>query len=335
MVRSQGIPRFVVGLLDGLVGTIRSTRSRRSVDVPEGLARSVHAELAQLDAGPLALLELLAVVGHPVDPCDLADIAGEPVEDVAVSLEVLVRSGVVVEPDHSGPLGYEIAHPVVREVLYASLGGARRRVLHQRAAGVLVDAGRAEAATLHLLRSARIEDSDAIDALIAQAREAEHRGSQAMLRAIVPTLADVLPAGDTRWLALFDALSWPRRSTVSYRTAQESQTQVGAVQRMLDQLAGVGDMQRRAAILARTAEFVGDDESGAGELLLPGRSRALPGGRSRPRRPHGRHRAGQRTGVVGRRSSGRRPTPANSSVPPRRPATNRRSSGRSARSGWR
>ena len=268
MVRSQGIPRFVVGLVDGLVGERSDPHAPAPGDVPEGLARSVHAELAQLDPGPRALLELLAVVANPVDPCDLAEIAGEPVEDVALNLEALVRSGVVVEPHHAGPLGYEIAHPVVREVLYASLGDARRRVLHQRAAGTLVNAGRAEAATLHLLRSARIEDGDAIDALIAQAREAEYRGSRAMLRAIVPTLADVLPVGDTRWLAMFDALSWPRRSTVSYRTAQDSQVQEGAVLRLLDQLAGVGDVHRRAVILARTADFVaGDTDLGAGELL--------------------------------------------------------------------
>lgn len=268
MVRSQGIPRFVVGLLDGLVGERSDPQAPALAAVPEVLARSVLAELAQLDPAPLALLELLAVVGNPVDPWDLAEIAGEPEEDVAVNLDALVRSGVVVESDHAGPLGYEIAHPVVREVLYASLGGARRRVLHQRAAGTLVNAGRAEAASLHLLRSAQIEDGDAIDALIAQAREAEHRGSQAMLRAIVPTLVDVLPAGDTRWLALFDALSWPRRSTVSYRTAEDSQAQVGAVRRMLDQLAGVGDVHRRAAILARTADFVtGDVELGTGDVL--------------------------------------------------------------------
>ena len=250
--------------------------------VPEGLARSVHAELAQLDPASLALLELLAVVGSPVDPGDLAEIAGEPVEDVAVSLEALVRSGIVGEPDHAGPLGYEIAHPVVREVLYASLGGARRRVLHQRAAGTLVNAGRAEAATLHLFRSARIEDGDAIDALIAQAREAEHRGSQAMLRAIVPTLVDVLPVGDTRWLALFDALSWPRRSPVSYRTAQDSQVQVGAVLRMLDQLAGVGDTHRRAAILERTADFVAGVQLGLRRHVVRGRRAAVPGRRPRP-----------------------------------------------------
>ncbi len=285
MVRSQGIPRFVVGLLHGVVGERSDPHAPAPGDVPEGLARSVQAELAQLDRGPRALLELLAVVANPVDPCDLAEIAGEPVDDVAVNLEALVRSGVVVEPGRSYPLGYEIAHPVIRDVLYASLGGARRQVLHQRAAGTLVNTGRAEAATLHLLRSARIEDGDAIDALIAQVRDAEHRGSQAMLRAIVPTLVDVLPAGDTRWLALFDALSPPRRPPVSRstrsrstggpRTAQDSQVQEEAILRMLDQLAGVGDVYRRATLVARTADFVAGDAEPGSEEIVCGEAAAL------------------------------------------------------------
>ncbi len=255
MVRSRGIPRFVAGLLDGLVRARADPHVPALGGVPEELARWVHAELAQFEAGPRTLLELLAVIGSPVDPGDLADIAGETVEDVALVLETLVRSGVVVEQDHAGPLGYEIAHPVVREVLYDSLGGARRRILHQRAAGTLVNSGRAEAGTLHLLRSARVEDGNALDALIAQAREAEHQGSEALLWAIVPTLVDILPTGDTRWLALLDALSWPRRSTVSYRTAPDTQTRVGAVQRMLDQLEGVGDVRRHATILARSTDL--------------------------------------------------------------------------------
>lgn len=269
MVRSQGIPRFVVGLLDRVVSTSGDSEGPGADGVPEGLARWVHAELAQHDAAQLAILEMLAVVGSPVDPDDLADIAGEAVEGVALTLERLVRTGMVLEQDHSGPLGYEIAHPVVREVLYASLAGARRRVLHQRAAAALGSSGRAEAATLHVLRSAPAGDSDVIHALIAQARQAGHQGSDAMLWAIVPTLVDALPAGDARWLELFDVLSWPRPSTVSYRTAQSTQPQVGAVLRVLEQLSGIGDAHRHAGILARTGGLVGTG-AGTGAELEPG-----------------------------------------------------------------
>jgi DNA-binding CsgD family transcriptional regulator len=160
MTRSQGNPRFTVGLLQALVEEGADLHAPGLCKVPEGLARWIRAEVMRLAPSTSTLLELLATVGGLTDPDDLAHIADQPVENVAVALEQLVRSGMAVEQEHNRSLGYKVAHPFIREVLYARIGGARRRAWHRRAAETFLQSGRAEAAALHFARSARAGDND-------------------------------------------------------------------------------------------------------------------------------------------------------------------------------
>ncbi|MGH3902572.1 MAG: LuxR C-terminal-related transcriptional regulator [Pseudonocardiaceae bacterium] len=146
MARAQGNPRCAVGLLEALVDSGADLRAPALSGVPEKLVRWVRTEAARLDPLALALIEVLAVVGDLVDPGDLARITAQPIEDVAVALERLVRSGMVVEQQHDSFLGYQIAHPLTREVLYTDIGGARRRVMHRRVAGTPIEPGQTEAA---------------------------------------------------------------------------------------------------------------------------------------------------------------------------------------------
>jgi hypothetical protein len=50
---------------------------------------------------------------------------------VAEDLEELVRRGLIVEIRRQDVPGYDFAHPLVQESIYAELGAARRRELHQ------------------------------------------------------------------------------------------------------------------------------------------------------------------------------------------------------------
>ncbi len=165
MARAQGNPRCAVGLLEALVDNGADLQAPALDGVPEKLARWVRTEVARLDPPALALVEVLAVVGDLVDPGDLARITGQPIEDVALALERLVRSGMVVEQQHDRFLGYQVAHPLTREVLYTDIGGARRRVMHRRVARTLLESGRTEAAASHFVRAAQAGDGEAIDAL--------------------------------------------------------------------------------------------------------------------------------------------------------------------------
>ncbi len=166
MARTRGNPRCAVGLLEALVDNGADLQAPALSGIPEKLACWVRTEAARLDPPALALVEVLAVVGDLVDPGDLARITGRPIDDVALALERLVRSGMVVEQQHDRFLGYQVAAALTREVLYTDIGGARRRVLHRRVAGTLFEAGRTEAAASHFVRAAQAGDGEAIDVLL-------------------------------------------------------------------------------------------------------------------------------------------------------------------------
>ncbi|MDQ3151970.1 MAG: AAA family ATPase, partial [Actinomycetota bacterium] len=233
MVRSRGNPRLAVGLLEALVDEDADLQAPVLCGVPEKLARWVRAEVARLNPSTLPVLEVLAVVGDLVDPDDLAQIVGQPVEDVAPILERLVGSGMVIEQEHGLSLGYEVAHPLIREVLYVDIGGARRRVMHRRVAQTLLGSGRVEVT---------------IDTLLEEARQATLRRSHSQVWAVVQTLLDLLPFGDERWLDVFDALSRWSDWGIPCRTEWYGVAEMAAVQRMRQLLAGVSDLRRQAHV---------------------------------------------------------------------------------------
>jgi DNA-binding CsgD family transcriptional regulator len=247
MAHAQGNPRFTVGLLETLVERGADLKAPCLCGVPEKLARWIRAELARLDAAALALAELLAVIGDPVDPDDLVRINPIPIDDVAFTLERLVRSGTVVEQQRDRSLGYTLAQPLTREVLYSDIGGARRRAMHRRVAAALLEAGRSEAATVHFDRAARAGDGQAIDALIGMAHRAQQRGLDSQAWTTVLTLRELLPIGDQRWIEVFDGLC--RRSNGGIVDRPEHYVaEIAAVQRMRQLLPGVGNPQQQAEV---------------------------------------------------------------------------------------
>ncbi len=266
MARSQGNPRLAEGLLEALVEEGPDFDGPRLRSIPPSLVRWVLAEVARLDPFESRLLDLLAVVGSPVDPGDLAQIADQPAGEVAVALEELLRSGLVGEQEQDRSLAYQIAQPLVADVLYSQVSGARRRVLHRRVAGTLLGSGRAESAAWHFIRSARAGDVQAVDALIRQLRESDRRGSHAEVWAIVPALIDLLPSGDERWLQVSDALSWPSMGSLSYKAERYTPAEMSALLKIQDHLAKAGDLKRQAGIRLRRAGFLaygaGDKDSG-------------------------------------------------------------------------
>ncbi len=248
MVHAQGNPRFTIGLLEALVERGADLHAPALGEVPEKLARWIRTELAPLDAPALTLVELLAVIGEPVDPDDLARINRTPVEDVALILERLVRFGTVVEQQRDRSLGYMVAHPLTREVLYSGIGGARRRVMHRRVATAMLEAGRTEAATSHFDRAARAGDGQAIDALIEMTRGAQQRGLASLAWQTVSTLRDLLPAGDKRWREVFDALFEQANSCGIVDRPEHYVADITAVHRMRQLLPTVGDPRRQAEV---------------------------------------------------------------------------------------
>lgn len=266
--RAQSNPRFVVCLLEALVECDADLQAPALDQVPDRLARWIRAELAQLDSPGRTLLELLAVACDPVDPDDLARITGSPIEDIAVVLEQLTRAGTVVEQQRDASLGYTFTHVLAREVVYADIGSARRRVLHRRVAATLQVSGRTEAAASHYIRAAQSGDGEAIVALIELAGQARQRGLDALAWQIVSTLWELLPISDKRWCQVFDALLQRANWGIVDRT-EHYVAEIAAVQRMRQLLPGLGDVQRQAEyrlwLAGLFAYGAGDADAGARE----------------------------------------------------------------------
>src|SRR5215471_1137849 len=142
------------GLAAGLLVAVRPAEPASGQDPRlaalggEGVAARVAARVRRLGPRALSLAQALAVLG---DGCQLrhaAGIAGLGMERAARLTARLVRAEVL-----AGDEPPRFLHPIVREAVEASLGGAGRDAAHRAAAGVLhQDGAPAGQVAAHLLR---------------------------------------------------------------------------------------------------------------------------------------------------------------------------------------
>ncbi|MCW2641946.1 MAG: hypothetical protein JWP76_4252 [Dactylosporangium sp.] len=185
--RTRGHPLFVVEtLLDLAAG---------GTGVPASLEAAVLARLRRVGENTEQVLRAAAVLGVTVDPATLARLVDLPLQQSAGHCEVALSAGLLMPADD----GYEFAHDVVREVLYATTPAPIRVVHHARAVELLDH--RPEAMAAH---AAAVEDwpraargwllageeaarhvavADA-QALLAQAVAAAHRAGEVDLAAL-------------------------------------------------------------------------------------------------------------------------------------------------------
>jgi len=270
MERSQGSPLFAVGLLRALVDEGADLADPVLHSLPEDLAERVEARLRELTAADRSLLELVAVVGARVELDELIALWGRPLDDAAQSLETLVHQRLLVEEDLGRTIRYEVGHPLIQEAIYGSIGAARRRALHRFVARALVTAERYGSAAGHFVRSASIGDVEAIEALTEALRQAEartlHRESLALLQALL----EIVPAGDQRWLRIFEAMAWQAEWIVDHRADVGWETGLAAMRRIDHLLEGTRDTARRAVAKFHVGSFLvwGEGELAAGLALI-------------------------------------------------------------------
>ncbi len=118
--RAGGVPFFLVSYAQAL-------HQGSTEGVPWDLAQGVRQRRALLPAAGQELLGVAAIIGRQVPRRLLTAAAGQSVADVLVGLEAACRARLLVE---EGEEGYAFAHDVIREVLEADVGAARRAVLH-------------------------------------------------------------------------------------------------------------------------------------------------------------------------------------------------------------
>jgi tetratricopeptide (TPR) repeat protein/transcriptional regulator with XRE-family HTH domain len=136
--RAGGVPFFVVscvqGLRSGSLGTGAGVGSREREGVPWDLAHTIRQRLATLPEAARELLGAAAVVGRVVPRMVLVGVATQPEREVLAALEAACHARLLEEEE--GDV-YHFAHDVIREVIEADLGAARRTMLHRGVAEML------------------------------------------------------------------------------------------------------------------------------------------------------------------------------------------------------
>ncbi|HEX2052801.1 MAG TPA: AAA family ATPase [Actinomycetota bacterium] len=261
--QSRGNAMYAISLLQALVEQGADLDSPHLRSLPEALAGVVKNQLEGLDEAALATLELMAVVGQRVEFDELVRLSSRPPERLERILHKLVRSRLVVDEERGRSLTYEIAHPLIREVIFESIGPARRRAVHRLVGRALQAAGRLGAAAPHFVRSAGIEDDEAVEALSNAVRQAEEREAFQEALTILGFLVELLPAGDVRWLKVGDALSRSPDWVLFHRADAHAYLGLEAMRHIDRVLDRTGDAGRRAAVKFRLASFL---SWGTGEL---------------------------------------------------------------------
>lgn len=263
MRRSLGHPLFALSLLDAVVEEGADLADPDLGQIPVSLRERVAVELQLLEESQRQVLEVLAVMDQRADPRDLADVLGWDLARVGRALEELSLSRLVVE----GPTGtgfvYEIAHPIIAETIYESVGGARRMALHRSVGRVLLARDRFGAAAAHLARSSMQADEESLDALCRAIREAEGKGLYREALAIMGDLPDLIPRGDPRWLQVLDSVTWQADWVIDHLAEGDAEGAITVMRRIEEVSRDRADLVAQGIVQFHLASFL---SIGAGRL---------------------------------------------------------------------
>lgn len=131
--RAGGVPFFVVSCAHALQQP-GGREDTPGVDVPWDIGQSVRQRVAALPEGARDLVGLAAVMGRVVPRAVLTAAAARPEEELVAALDALCRARLLEDQGHDA---YQFAHDLIREVVEADLGSARRTHLHRRVAEAL------------------------------------------------------------------------------------------------------------------------------------------------------------------------------------------------------
>jgi DNA-binding SARP family transcriptional activator/predicted ATPase len=231
-LETEGHPLYIVEMmrskaaeLDGSVPAMETSARRASTGsvarqpLPQRVLATIEARLAQLSAPCRTVVGVAAVIGREFR-MDLLSEGSRIGEDEAASAldELLERRLVRDQSDGS----YDFSHANIREVAYAGLSSARRRLLHRRIARALITSatgstGSAAAIAQHLNQGKLIEEAvpyyeraaEVANRIYAYEEAIGHLNQALALLRTLPESA----ARDRRELALQIALGPPLRES--------------------------------------------------------------------------------------------------------------------------
>jgi len=148
--RAGGLPFFLISCAQALAnGALNEPAAGYSTEVPWTVAETIRQRVMALPEAAQNLLGVAAVLGRTASSGVLLEVAarsGRGAEDMLEALEACCRAGLLAEAEGQK---YQFAHDLVREVVLADLGTARRALMHRRVAEVLEQ--RPEGAPLEML----------------------------------------------------------------------------------------------------------------------------------------------------------------------------------------
>jgi tetratricopeptide (TPR) repeat protein/transcriptional regulator with XRE-family HTH domain len=129
--RAGGVPFYLVSYAHGLRGELPEGGAAEAV--PWDVAQGVRQRIAALPAPAAEVLGAAAVIGRMVPATLLAAVAGHAEPEVLEALDAASRARLLLDEQPT----YHFAHDLIREVVEADLGTARRLVLYRRIAEAL------------------------------------------------------------------------------------------------------------------------------------------------------------------------------------------------------
>ena len=127
--RAGGVPFFLVSCAQSFSEAAEGREER----IPWDIAEMLRQRIAKLPASAREALAVAAVIGRDV-PFNLLSVASMPDEELAAGLDAACAERLLLE---AGDGRYQFAHDLIREVVAADLGFARRVLLHRRIAEAL------------------------------------------------------------------------------------------------------------------------------------------------------------------------------------------------------
>jgi predicted ATPase/DNA-binding SARP family transcriptional activator len=171
---TEGHPLYIVEMMRSKAGAVDdavpdmeasarrpSTGSGARPRLPQRVLATIEARLAQLSSACRMVVGVAAVVGREFRMDLLSEGSGIGEDGAASALDELLERRLVREQSDGS---YDFSHASIREVAYAGLSSARRRLLHQRIARALIASaagsnGSAAAIAQHLNQGKLIEEA--------------------------------------------------------------------------------------------------------------------------------------------------------------------------------
>jgi predicted ATPase len=230
---TRGHPFFVQETLKALVESGRLYERGgawlgwevEELDLPRSVRSAVSKRLERLGSDARTVAGVAAVLGARLRFSVLRLVCELPNDEVLAALDELCRAGILVESQRSDEADYELAHPMIQDVIYDSLGVARTRLLHTKVASTLEESFatdplvHADALAFHFSRAdADTSAGKAAQYLAAAGRAALARHADKAAADYLSAALERLPAGQEAE-TLIDDLAQARQRLGEYDAA--------------------------------------------------------------------------------------------------------------------